>query len=791
MNDAMVTQPCRDAAHCSSSSTLVAGLPLALSKRSRSFWAGPKLDAEDLKAVSSFLPGKLLGRTAAFLSLVLNVLILAIAANDSLRKFLNIELGVWTTYGMLIGTFLAVVAQAALEWRADRNRRMLQALAVKPGTKQTGYFRIGPYQDTVEDRTKFSRPDRAEAKVLEWIKKSTQVPLYLTGDSGCGKSSLLNAFALPKLRELGWTVVEVRAWQDPQGRLRDELLKLPGARRSKGGKSRRLREMIEEAAKHAPDRLLIVLDQFEEFVILATPERQQELAVFVADLQSRPVQNLAVLLVLRSDYQMLLEEVGLPSLRSGVNLLQLARFQLSAANEFMKRSGLGLQPDQLDRLLASATKLDDTPGLVRPITLNVIGYVLASGKKVAASLDAGDLVRRYIKQTVEQPALRDRAPQMLEQMITEQGTKQPCSEQDLAAQAQLRPAEVRAILNGLCDAGLARPLDSAMAKWELSHDFIAHAVVRFLGRRRGQVARRAAAYAAPALLVISLLGGEAYLRERLRRFATIEPFKREHVTPHVLGAEKEGALRRGESFTECDDDKNCPEMVVVPAGEFMMGSPTPETGSGEGTQHKVVFAKDFAVSKYEVTFGQWDACVAYGDCDPRVGDSFGRGRQPVINVTWDDARRFVDWLSRMTSKRYRLLSEAEWEYASRAGTQMAYSWGDEIGTGNANCLKCGSKWDGRQAAPVGSFAPNQFGLYDMHGNVWEWVEDCYHDNYNGAPTEGSAWAAAAGGDCHRRVLRGGSWLDKPPEIRSAHRLGFARDSRMFHVGFRIGRTLTP
>jgi formylglycine-generating enzyme required for sulfatase activity len=746
----------------------------------------PELDKEDLKAVRSFLPGKLLGRTAAFLSLVLIVLSFAIAVNASFRQFLNIELGLWT-YGILIGPFLAVVAQAALEWRAEQNRRMLQALAVKPGIEQTGYFRIGPYQDTVEDRTKFSRPDRAEAKVLEWIKKSAQVPLYLTGDSGCGKSSLLNAFVLPKLREEGWTVVAARAWQDPQGALRDALLRLPGVRRSKGGESRRLREMIEETAKHAPDRLLIVLDQFEEFVILATPERQQEFAVFVADLQSRAVQDLALLLVLRSDYQMLLEEIGLPSLRSGVNLFQLARFQLSAASEFMQRSGLGLQPDTLDRLLTSATKLDDTPGLVRPITLNVIGFVLASGKEVAASLDAGDLVRQYIEQTVAQPALRDRAPRMLEQMITEQGTKQPCSEQGLAVQAQLRPAEVRAILNGLCDAGLARPLDSATAVWELSHDFIARAVARVLGRRRGQVARRTAAYSAPALLVVSLLGGEAYLRESWRWFATIQPFMRTQVTPHVLAAEKEGALKRGESFTECDDEKNCPGMVVVPAGEFMMGS---GRYSDEGPQHKVAFAKRFAVSKFEVTFDQWDACVAYGDCDPRVGDSgFGRGRQPVINVTWDDAQRFVAWLSRMTSKPYRLLSEAEWEYAARAGTQTAYSWGDEIGKGNANCLNCGSKWDGTQAAPVGSFAPNQFGLYDTHGNVWEWVEDCYQGNYNGAPTDGSAWAA--GGDCTRRVLRGGSWYDKPDEIRSAHRLWLAPNNRMVHVGFRVGRMLSP
>ena len=162
------------------------------------------------------------------------------------------------------------------------------------------------------------------------------------------------------------------------------------------------------------------------------------------------------------------------------------------------------------------------------------------------------------------------------------------------------------------------------------------------------------------------------------------------------------------------------------------------------------------MSKFEVTFDEWDACVAYGDCDPRVSDSgWGRGRQPVINVTWDDAKRYVAWLSRMTGKPYRLLTEAEWEYAARAGTQTAYSWGDEIGKGNANCDGCGSQWDNKQTAPVGSFAANAFGLYDMHGNVWEWVEDCFHDNYEGAPDDGSAWTAD--GDCNSRVLRGGSW----------------------------------
>jgi Leucine-rich repeat (LRR) protein len=467
----------------------------------------PELDKEDVKAVRAFLPGKLLGRTAALLSLVLVVLGFAIAAEIGLGRFLGVPVLPQWAYWALIGLpFLAVVAQLVLEWRAQRNRTALQALAVKVGVEQTGYFRIGPYLDNAEDRTKFSRPDRAEYKMLDWLKKSTQVPLYLTGDSGSGKSSLLNAFVLPKLREQGWAVVQARAWQDPQGVLRETLVKLPEMRRWKGNENCTLREIVEDAAKRASDRLLLVLDQFEEFLILAKSQSQREFATFIEELQSHPVKDLTVLLVMRSDYQMLLEDIGLPLLRSGENLLQLARFQLSAANTFMRRSGLDLQPEALDRLLTSAAELDDTPGLVRPITLNVIGYVLASGKVLAQSLEAGVLVRYYIEQALGQPVIREYASRMLEQMITEQGTKQPCSEEDLVVKAQLRPAEVRAILNSLADVGLARPLDAARGVWELSHDFIARAVVRFLGRHRRRLLWRAMGYAAPILLAIAVLG---------------------------------------------------------------------------------------------------------------------------------------------------------------------------------------------------------------------------------------------------------------------------------------------
>jgi len=232
-------------------------------------------------------------------------------------------------------------------------------------------------------------------------------------------------------------------------------------------------------------------------------------------------------------------------------------------------------------------------------------------------------------------------------------------------------------------------------------------------------------------------------------------------------------------------------MVVVPAGKFMMGSPATEKGRypHEGPQRLITIAKPFAVSKFAVTFADWDACVSVGGC-PHVSDSgFERGTRPVINVRWDEAQQYAAWLSEMTGRPYRLLTEAEWEYAARAGGETAYFWGDQIGEANANCADCGSQWDGRQTtSPVGSFKPNAFGLYDMAGNVWQWVQDCYQDHYNGAPTDGSVWI---GGDCRHRVVRGGAWGNLSPLLRSASRDWFSADDRDFHIGFRLGRALAP
>jgi formylglycine-generating enzyme required for sulfatase activity len=256
----------------------------------------------------------------------------------------------------------------------------------------------------------------------------------------------------------------------------------------------------------------------------------------------------------------------------------------------------------------------------------------------------------------------------------------------------------------------------------------------------------------------------------------------------LVGSEKR-CLRPKDTFKDCLE---CPEMVVVPAAEFMMGSPESEAGRrvDEGPQRKSTVAKPFAVAKFEVTLAEWDACVAANSCKNNPRDQgWGRGIRPAINVSWDDIiKDYLPWLSRKTGKSYRLLTETEWEYAARAGTTTPFSTGRIITTDQANFdgnLTYGGSAKGQQrrkSVEVGSFQPNAFGLYDMHGNVWEWVEDCYRDSYAGAPTDSSAVGCS-------RVLRGGSWSSAPGELRSANRRRELPDNRNSLFGFRLARTL--
>lgn len=232
-----------------------------------------------------------------------------------------------------------------------------------------------------------------------------------------------------------------------------------------------------------------------------------------------------------------------------------------------------------------------------------------------------------------------------------------------------------------------------------------------------------------------------------------------------------------------------PEMVVIPPGRFRMGCVSGlDCHEYEQPVHDVRISS-FALSKYEVTFAEFDACVSAGGCKGyRPEDrGWGRGNRPVINVSWQNAQSYVHWLSNQTGEDYRLPSESEWEYAARAKSETQYSWGNDIGRNRANCDDCGSRWDDR-TSPVGSFSANSFGLRDLHGNVREWTDDCWNGNYAGAPTDGSAWRS---GDCELRVLRGGSWLYGSWFLRSAYRSAHMAGSRSSDFGFRVARTLSP
>ena len=229
-----------------------------------------------------------------------------------------------------------------------------------------------------------------------------------------------------------------------------------------------------------------------------------------------------------------------------------------------------------------------------------------------------------------------------------------------------------------------------------------------------------------------------------------------------------------------------PEMVVIPAGSFKMGCVSGKRClDKEKPVHEVRIAS-FEMSKYEVTFEEYDAFTDATGRERADDNDWGRGRRPVIEVSWRDAVAYARWLSSQTGKRYRLPTEAEWEYAARAGTTTAYSWGDSPGFDRANCEVCGSEWDDEQTAPVGSFEANAWGLYDMHGNAQEWVLDCWNDNYEGAPTDGSAWTL---GDCSYRVVRGGAFNFPPNLFRSAYRFGWSINVAWSWLGFRVVRDL--
>ena len=362
----------------------------------------------------------------------------------------------------------------------------------------------------------------------------------------------------------------------------------------------------------------------------------------------------------------------------------------------------------------------------------------------------------------------------------------------------------RVALTDLAQRFIGRSIESAEAAAKAEHEALVQEAARERRRRKAELRMQG------AVMTLIILGLLAFIEkdlivEQIHWYWKVRPYIAANISGHVLTPGAERTLMPGQTFRECA--KNCPEMVVIPAGSFIMGSPETEKdrGENEGPQHKVT-VKRFAAGKYTVTFDEWQECVNLGDC-PQVSDSgYGRGRRPVINVTWGEAKAYAAWLSKLTGKEYRLLTEAEWEYAARAGTTTPYSFS---GTKSLLCeygnfadislrkesivrnfdIGTSDICDDHNAmtAEVGSFKPNGFGLYDVHGNVWQWTADCYRRNYDGAPNDGTAVENFQ--LVKSRVVRGGSWHMRPPFLRSAQRGIDTPETRFRDIGFRLARTL--
>jgi formylglycine-generating enzyme required for sulfatase activity len=255
--------------------------------------------------------------------------------------------------------------------------------------------------------------------------------------------------------------------------------------------------------------------------------------------------------------------------------------------------------------------------------------------------------------------------------------------------------------------------------------------------------------------------------------ATAEAGQEESAAPGAAGAMA--------AVKDCDA---CPLMVALSPGPFTMGS----NGSdpSERPAHKVALRTPFAIGKFEVTVGEWGQCVKASVCPNVPSAANAADKLPMRDVSWDEAQLYLKWLSTVSRRPYRLPTEAEWEYAARGGTTTRYWWGERMKGGNASCQGCGEPWKADAPPPVGSFVANPFGLADMNGSVWEWVQDCWHSSYKGAPADGSAWADAS---CQSRVIRGGSWREDGSYMLSTTRFKYDASVRQSQNGFRVARAL--
>jgi hypothetical protein len=384
--------------------------------------------------------------------------------------------------------------------RALREKR-LGAMAIG-GVPKPGYFRLQPYG--ASDHDAFKRLDGADCGVLSWLRSPKSSLLYLSGASGVGKSSLLSAGVLPERRAAGWTVVETRIFSDPIKRLRIALLGTKGLFGRKPADTLSLAALMRSAAEatartHAAP-LLLVIDQFEEFLMWHDEVACAAFASLLSDLATSPIDGLKLLLVFRSDYRALVFKLGLPPLSSGENWFEISPYNRSEAASMLHGGGYELSPYALNGLFRGLDRIEDAPGLYRPITLNMIGLVLET---MGGTLhgDASKLIQSYLTDSLTASASRDFVKPVLAEMITEAGTKEPLTEAEVVDKTHLELWQVRATLADLARRGLVRRLEGAEAIWEIAHDFLARTIGQLISRLKPTFVEGARSLVAPVVLL--------------------------------------------------------------------------------------------------------------------------------------------------------------------------------------------------------------------------------------------------------------------------------------------------
>jgi formylglycine-generating enzyme required for sulfatase activity len=804
---------------------------------------------------------------------------------------------------------------------SDPLAKIVAALQARKTAKPPEPWRvINPYRGLValeeQDADFFFGRESETGEIIDKIIAAPGRLIALVGNSGVGKSSLVQAGVIASLKRQRWpgrqhpwpeTLKDSRAWaclamkpgEDPIGALMSEFSALwfpdptdpkrvdrrqEWAERLRQGKAR-LADVIKASDDHLrdelsltpPPRVFLYIDQGEELYARSPPAERKRFSEIIADGLARNSERLIVMTSQRADYYGELQaNAALFRLTETMDVPPLDADNLALVlREPARVLGVGFENDDLVSHVVKS--VEDQPGALPLLadlftdlwehmrergdgTLRVsdrreiiqVGAALSkrADKFLAKHPDKVDAVKRlFTLRLAHVPRLGEPVRARWERDAKQEAD--PAVDAEWALVERLAGSDWRLVVTGERDGKATAEVAHeilfktwpTLKRWlEDERDFLVwrgelgarreeydkagregarrqrqalllglqlDTAKKWLAARRGDIehadqafieasvrAERAAArkwawlQGAVGVLLLCIIGGllaRMYERELREQWSWATTFAGKGLTESATLN-----LKPGDVFGECvdtpsDDQKRhrirryCTDMVVVRSGKFMMGE--------GGDRHEVIIAKPFAVSRFAVTFDQWDACVEGGGCDNyRPSDAtWGRGTRPVIYVNWYDAQQYVDWLNRMVgAKTYRLLSEAEFEYVARAGSTTRYPWGDDIGENNANCARCGSEWD--NTAPVGSFKANDFGLYDMQGNVWQWVEDCWHDDYKGAPNNGTPWKTACSVGDHP-VVRGGSWSSDPVNLRSAFRYRVAPVDRGNDLGFRVGRTL--